>query len=177
VATRRRHHPHRAGPHPPGPSHPTAALTPGALGRLLCEATLQRVLTTPDGPPLTLGRSTRLATPAQRRALAVRDGGCVIPACTAPATWCDAHHLTPWATGGGTDLTNLLLLCPRHHTAVHTGTWTIRLRDGIPWVTPPRWADPTGTPTRNTTHRAARDADHLGQQLRLLLNDPDDPDP
>ena len=41
------------------------------------------------------------------------------PGCTAPATWCDAHHLRHWVDGGPTDLTNGTLLCERHHTIVH----------------------------------------------------------
>ncbi|MCE0487555.1 HNH endonuclease signature motif containing protein, partial [Ornithinimicrobium sediminis] len=47
------------------------------------------------------------------------DRGCTIPGCTVPATWCDAHHVVPWAQGGCSDLFNYALLCPRHHTWVH----------------------------------------------------------
>ncbi|MFW5471044.1 HNH endonuclease, partial [Knoellia sp. CPCC 206435] len=38
----------------------------------------------------------------------------------APASWCDAHHLIHWADGGPSDLSNAALLCPRHHTTVHS---------------------------------------------------------
>ena len=34
-------------------------------------------------------------------------------------SWCDAHHLVHWADGGASDLTNLALLCGRHHSVVH----------------------------------------------------------
>jgi hypothetical protein len=57
---------------------------------------------------------------AQRRALAIRDGGCVEPGCTAPPEWCDAHHKWHWAHGGPTDLANLELRCRRHHITAHT---------------------------------------------------------
>ena len=73
--------------------------------------------------PLHLGRSTRVITPAQRTALAVRDGGCVFGDCARPLAWCEGHHLVSWLDGGPTDLPNLALLCRAHHRAVHEGSW------------------------------------------------------
>jgi 5-methylcytosine-specific restriction protein A len=60
----------------------------------------------PSGEILTLGRTQRCFSPAQRRALAVRDGGCVIPGCDIPARWCEAHHVRPHRDGGPTDVGN-----------------------------------------------------------------------
>jgi hypothetical protein len=71
--------------------------------------------------PLEVGRATRVVSPAQRAALAVRDGGCVAPGCDRPPAWCEAHHLRHWLHGGATDLANLVLLCRTHHRAVHQG--------------------------------------------------------
>jgi hypothetical protein len=71
--------------------------------------------------PLEVGRASRVVQPAQRTALAVRDGGCVFPDCTRPLAWCEAHHLRHWLHGGPTDLANLALLCRTHHRAVHEG--------------------------------------------------------
>jgi HNH endonuclease len=71
--------------------------------------------------PLDVGRASRVVTPAQRSALAVRDGGCVVPDCTRPLSWCEGHHLWHWADGGPTDLANLALVCRAHHRAVHEG--------------------------------------------------------
>jgi hypothetical protein len=71
--------------------------------------------------PLEVGRATRVVSPAQRTALAVRDGGCVVPGCDRPPPWCEAHHLRHWRHGGATDLGNLVLLCRAHHRAVHEG--------------------------------------------------------
>jgi hypothetical protein len=65
--------------------------------------------------PLEVGRTTRVVQPAQRTALAVRDGGCVFPNCDRPLSWCEAHHLWHWLDGGPTDLDNLALLCRTHH--------------------------------------------------------------
>ena len=42
--------------------------------------------------------SQRLFTAAQRRAMAARDHGCSIPGCTVPAAWCQAHHITDYAS-------------------------------------------------------------------------------
>jgi len=87
---------------------------------------------------LDLGRTTRVVSAAQRRSLAVRDGGCVFPGCDRPLAWCDAHHLRHWLFGGPTDLANLVLLCRAHHRAVHEGGWRIhRHAHGELTVTPP----------------------------------------
>jgi Domain of unknown function (DUF222)/HNH endonuclease len=75
--------------------------------------------------PLDLGRTTRTISPAQRRALTVRDGGCRFPGCSTPPIWCDGHHIIHWIDGGPTDMDNLVLLCRRHHRTVHEGGWTI----------------------------------------------------
>jgi hypothetical protein len=60
---------------------------------------------------LTVGRASRVVQPAQRSALAVRDGGCVFPGCDRPLAWCEAHHLLSWLDGGRTDLANLAMVC------------------------------------------------------------------
>jgi hypothetical protein len=88
--------------------------------------------------PLDVGRSTRVVQPAQRAALAVRDGGCVFPGCDRPLAWCEAHHLIHWLDGGPTDLANLALVCRAHHRAVHEGGWQLtRGPDGRFTATPP----------------------------------------
>ncbi|WP_380167508.1 DUF222 domain-containing protein [Jannaschia sp. R86511] len=131
-----------------------------AARTLACDAVLQRLVLSPTDTPLQLGRTVRLASLSQRRALAVRDGGCVIPGCTAPPQVCDAHHLTHWADGGPTDLCNLCLLCPAHHAAVHTGTWTLTTdHEGQIWITPPRHVDPRRQP-RPAWHQRARRTRH-----------------
>ena len=96
-------------------------------------------------PPqvLDLGRSTRLVSAGLRRALTLRDGGCVIEGCDRPPAHCDAHHLHHWTDGGPTRLQNLVLVCGRHHTLRHEGGWRV-LRDpggGRVTLSPPtrRW--------------------------------------
>ncbi|MBI4943059.1 MAG: DUF222 domain-containing protein [Actinobacteria bacterium] len=88
------------------------------LAYLACTATLTKVLLDRNGAPLDVGRTHRLATPAQRKALAARDSGCVIPACPVPHEGTDAHHLVPWERGGATDLNNLVSLRLSHESRV-----------------------------------------------------------
>ncbi len=89
--------------------------------RLACNASISRIIT--DGPSqvLDVGRRTRTISPALRRALVVRDAGCVHPGCDRPPSWCEGHHLRHWVDGGTTDLANLILLSRRHHRAQHEG--------------------------------------------------------
>ena len=98
---------------------------PAVLRRLACDAEIARVVLGPAGEVLDLGRTSRLPSPAQRRALAVRDGGCVFPGCDRPPGWCQAHHRRHWVDGGRTDLGNLLLLCAFHHRLIHEGQWRL----------------------------------------------------
>jgi hypothetical protein len=103
----------------------------GLAGRLRAAvARLPAALGGSPSEPLDLGRTTRVVSAAQRRSLAVRDGGCVFPGCDRPLAWCEAHHLRHWLTGGPTDLANLVLLCRTHHRAVHEGGWRIRRQAG-----------------------------------------------
>lgn len=128
-----------------------------AARALACDSVVQRVVLSPAEAPLELGRAVRLASVTQRRALAVRDGGCVVPGCTAPPQVCDAHHVTHWAGGGETDLCNLCLLCPAHHTAVHAGTWAVTVdNEGQVLVTPPSWVDRRRRPRPAWRQRARR---------------------
>jgi uncharacterized protein DUF222/HNH endonuclease len=117
--------------------------------RLAAGANLLPVVLDSRGAVLHLGRARRTASPAQRFALAARDGGCSFPSCDRPPDWCETHHITPWADGGTTDLDNTTLLCGFHHREHGKRGWTVRLVDGIPEWTPPRWIDPQLFPRRN----------------------------
>ncbi len=85
--------------------------------------------------PLAVGRSQRLATAAQRTAMALRDGGCVL--CGRPPAECQTHHLTAWQDGGVSDIDNMVLLCWSHHREVDLNRWEIRRNPdpgGSPWL-------------------------------------------
>ena len=89
------------------------------VGRLACLGDVTPMVLGEHGEPLNLGRTVRLATPGQFKALMVRDRQCTFAGCSVRGQWCEAHHLIWWCRGGGTDIFLLVLLCPRHHTMVH----------------------------------------------------------
>jgi hypothetical protein len=74
-----------------------------------------------------LGRSTRLANRAQRRALRALYRTCAIPGCQVRFERCHLHHVWWWELGGLTDLHNLLPLCVLHHHAIHDQRWLLTL--------------------------------------------------
>jgi hypothetical protein len=119
--------------------------------RWACDAAIVPIVLGARGEPLDVGRRSRLVTPAMRRALEQRDGGCAQPGCPIPAQWTAAHHIRHWSTGGATCLGNLVLLCPAHHRQIHKGEWAITMDDGLPVFHPPWWAG--GRPGRNLLHR------------------------
>ena len=96
---------------------------------------------------LDLGRSTRLANRAQRRALRGLYDTCGIPGCDVHYDRCKLHHVVWWRHGGRTDLDNLLPVCSRHHHKIHDDGWivelgpqrelTLRLPDGAVHTTGP----------------------------------------
>jgi hypothetical protein len=92
---------------------------PALARRVLCDASIRRIVMTGRSEPLDVGRQTPVVSPAMRRAVIARDRHCRFPGCDRPHTWCDAHHVVHWADGGPTALPNLLLLCRRHHRMVH----------------------------------------------------------
>ncbi|MEZ5167632.1 MAG: DUF222 domain-containing protein [Acidimicrobiales bacterium] len=100
------------------------------LEELACSSELVGMVFSTDGRPLWLGRSVRLATPAQWLALLVRDGGCI--GCGADPSRCHAHHVVPWVPPkrGPTDIDNLALLCSHHHHLVHDHRWRLEWHDG-----------------------------------------------
>jgi hypothetical protein len=98
----------------------TGVVSPETARRLACDAGVSRVITRGPSEPLDVGRRTRTIPPAIRRALVVRDGGCVADGCDRPPRWTDAHHRVHWADGGPTSLDNLVLLCRRHHRMAHS---------------------------------------------------------
>ncbi len=129
-----------------------AAITAEAARRIACDASIIPILLGSQSEPLDIGRATRTIPTGIRRAVAARDIGCVHPGCTAPAAWCQTHHVKHWADGGPTSLDNLVLLCHGHHWIVHHGGWRIEFLKGIPHFIPPPIVDPLRRPRRNTMH-------------------------
>ena len=122
-----------------------------------------------DGRVLDVGARTRTIPPALRRALHHRDRGCRFPGCN--VRFAEGHHLRHWAHGGPTTLSNLALLCRRHHRAVHEEGYQIaRGPDGAL-----RFQRPNGWPLPDVPLPAAVPDDpvealracHHAQGLRL----------
>ncbi|GAB3632036.1 hypothetical protein GCM10027421_13890 [Microbacterium shaanxiense] len=127
----------------------TAALQAG------CAGGIQRILFDDHGRIVSIGTSSRIFNALQRRAITARDGGCVIPGCTIPATWCEVHHVQEHADGGPTHTDNGVLLCWFHHRTLHLTEWVIRMNHGVPEVRGPAWWDrhQRWHPTRSPHHR------------------------
>ncbi|MGZ5403944.1 MAG: DUF222 domain-containing protein [Nocardioides sp.] len=93
-------------------------VTAAMARRLACTAHILPAVFGGESEVLDLGRKRRLFSPAQRKALAIRDRRCRTEGCDIPAAWCEAHHAAdPWVSGGRTDLADGLLLCSWHHRA------------------------------------------------------------
>jgi hypothetical protein len=128
-------------------------LSAATVRRLACDAKIIPLVLGTNSEPLDVGRGERLVTRAMRRALNARDRGCVV--CGAPPVMCDAHHLISWIDGGETKVSNLVLLCRRHHVDLHHGQWRISIADGIVEVARPSWAEPPPRQHRTWDRRGA----------------------
>ena len=112
----------------------TGPVPPGLLQQLAGCGDVYRVLFSPEGEVINQGRSHRVFTAAQRRALVARDRGCTWPGCTAPPSICESHHArVHWADGGLTDVANGALLCYHHHDVVDARSIEMTRQDGI-WI-------------------------------------------
>jgi HNH endonuclease/Domain of unknown function (DUF222) len=94
-----------------------ARVPAGTSQRLACDASRVVMRHDADGRITEVGARTRTIPPALRRALQHRDNGCRFPGCGRP--FGQGHHIKHWAHGGPTKLSNLAMLCRRHHRAVH----------------------------------------------------------
>ena len=121
----------------------------GTARRLAADANIIPLVLGRRSEVLDLGRSKRLFSPAQKHALAERDGGCAWIGCPHPPAYTQAHHIRWWDRDTGpTDLNNGILLCSTHHHRIHNDGWDITVHHNTPWFTPPAHHDPTRTPRR-----------------------------
>ena len=125
-------------------------LSAAELRRLACDAGITPLVLGGPSEVLDYGRTRRSYPQAPRRALVVRDRGCIAPGCDRAPADCDAHHQTEWDSGGPTDLDNGALLCQYHHQQTHRQGWTVQLaRNGYPHLIPPPSIDPTRRPRQH----------------------------
>ena len=133
--------------------------------RLACDASRVVMRHDADGRVVEIGARTRTIPPALRRALQHRDRGCRFPGCG--GRFHEGHHIHHWAHGGPTTLSNLTLLCRRHHRAVHEEGYTVargpdgalqfRRPDGrlVPEAPPPAPVPAKPEEALRTSHEAA----------------------
>lgn len=126
------------------------ALPGGVIEKYLCDAGAVPVTVDARGRPLDVGREQRLFTRKQRIGIAVREGGCVGPHCTAPISWCEYHHIDHWwEDHGRTDVDDGVPLCRNCHLRLHNrGARITRRRDPATGTDTYWWHDPPDPVTR-----------------------------
>ncbi|SDS32810.1 HNH endonuclease signature motif containing protein [Microterricola viridarii] len=139
-----------------------------AVEQFVCAGGQQHVLIDGDGRLVSLSSTDRVFNAAQRRAISLRDGGCIIPGCSIPAAWSEIHHVIAYRDGGETETCNGVLLCWYHHRTIETSGWRILMIDGVPHVKPPPWLrngrSEAETPWRRSTRSRTQLADLLEHQ-------------
>lgn len=134
--------------------------------RIACDAARVIIASDRQGDMLSVGRRTRTVPPSIRRALEQRDRRCRFPGCD--LRFCDAHHIVHWGDGGATSLDNLVLLCRRHHRAVHEGGFHVeRDRRGALRFSRP---DGRSIPVVPSSPRVAKDLTAVHQAQGLTVD-------
>jgi hypothetical protein len=151
-----------------GPGGDTVPISLRAVHQLICTGGTQQVTLDPNGAIISLGSELRCFTPSQRRAITLRDGGCVIPGCTIPAAWTEIHHVTPDSEGGPTHPDNGVLLCWFHHRTIATSGWDIKMINKIPHLKAPAWLRGDGQ-----WHPATKSPTRQAERLRHKGREPD----
>jgi hypothetical protein len=124
-----------------------------SLSALVCDSAFHRFVVQGRSAVLDYGTSTRTIPPPLWNALVLRDEHCRFPGCDRKASWCEGHHVIPVEQKGPTCLSNLVLVCSRHHHRLHQPRWQAKLRPdatlevtdpyGRHWATaPPKRAGP-----------------------------------
>jgi len=152
-----------------------ARVPAGTSQRLACDASRVVMRHDAHGRITEVGARTRTIPPALRRALQHRDKGCRFPGCG--RLFGQGHHIKHWAHGGPTKLSNLAMLCRRHHRAVHeegfqverqaNGELCFRRPDGRPLPDVPEMLTVPGNPS--DTVRAENDPHNIHINARTAM--------
>jgi uncharacterized protein DUF222/HNH endonuclease len=146
-----------------------ARVPAGTSQRLACDASRVLMRHGCDGRVVEVGARTRTIPPALRRALHYRDRGCRFPGCG--VRFGQGHHIRHWAHGGPTTLSNLAMLCSRHHRAVHEEGYQLdRQADGELRFRRPDGRVVPEVPAPGVVHAdpvQVLRAEHIAQGLRL----------
>lgn len=140
-----------------------------------CSGSLQRVVFAENGSVNHISSPNRIFNGHQRKAILMRDGGCVIPQCNIPPSWCEIHHVVEWAQGGATTVGNGASLCWYHHRNIDTNGWHIKMIDNLPHVQAPLWVDPAQKwhrvrPPTTPPNIGLMGVEELGKQLLAKLD-------
>lgn len=123
-----------------------AGLPIPVIEQRICSGGTRLLVTGARGEPLHLGRSRRLFSPAQRKALMIAAGGrCQYPGCRTPAPYLEAHHAEWYSRDGGrTDIGNGIMLCSYHHHLLHAKHSPVKIvrSDGDLSIVPQHWSGP-----------------------------------
>lgn len=148
-------------------AHSAQPVTTGAIGHLLDDCTVSRIVRDAAGTPVSASEAVRTVPAGLWKALLVRDGGCTWNGCDAPASWCDvAHGQHAFHTGGRLSPGNAALLCRRHHRRFDTGRYRVVIAgdqvryervdvDGAANLQHPHRSAPLATSARVTITRPA----------------------
>lgn len=147
--------------HLPGDDEPISI---AAARHIACAGAVQRVVLDENGRIVSLGTLDRVFNHHQRRAITVRDGGCLIPGCHVPPQWCEIHHVEEHSRGGPTHTDNGVLLCWFHHRTLDTGGWQVRMVGGVPHVKGPYWWD-AQVKWRPATRSQTRQRDQIALRI------------
>ncbi len=121
------------------PSYPPVTWEDGTpvpvseVALVLCDCAVTRVGVDASGIPMDLGRTQRLFSGEQRRAIIARDRECIWPGCRMKARWCEIHHRIWWERDNGTTcVDDGVLMCGFHHHETHRQDLTIIRILGMP---------------------------------------------
>ena len=127
-----------------------------AVTDLISNGGQQKVVITDEGRIIALGSPERCFTAAQRRAIQLRDGTCIIPGCKIPAAMTEIHHVIPHSEGGPTHTDNGVCLCWWHHRYLAASGWAIRMVRGAVQIMAPPWLETGARKWRNVTKSRTR---------------------
>lgn len=113
---------------------------PASIARQLSRDSKWRKFVTDPGTGnlLSFGRESYAPPQALVDFITARDRICRFPGCNQPAHVSDIDHVIPWEEGGETSVSNLGLLCRRHHRMkTHDGWKLVSHSDGsCTWTSP-----------------------------------------
>ncbi|MUL75661.1 HNH endonuclease signature motif containing protein [Mycolicibacterium sp. CBMA 226] len=131
------------------------SISTATLERICCDMSVTTVIVDGEQVPLDMGREKRLFPAHLRKALYLRDQGCI--KCGAPPGRTHAHHIVHWTHHGETSLSNGCLLCPACHANIHHDGWDVVMgMDKHPWLIPPAVVDPQRNPIPAYNRRTMR---------------------